>query len=147
MNRFIGIGRITKELELKETQSGTKYLQFDIAINNGKDKDGNEREATFVNLVAWENRAETIAKFFKKGHRIAIEGSLKVDKYQNEQGENRYKTYVLVQGFEFLESKPKDNFTPSEPEYTQTPKQEENPSDPFAAFGESEEIPDSELPF
>lgn len=109
MNKFIGIGRATKDIELKSTQNGTQYVQFDIAIDNGKDKEGNPRETDFINCTAWEKLAETISVYVHKGNKIAVEGSMKTDKYQNEKGENRSKTYILVKNIEFLESKPKDN--------------------------------------
>ena len=151
MNKVFLIGRVTKDLELKATQSGIQYVQFDLAIDNGKDKDGNQRDADFISCTAWDKQAETLSVYVKKGHKIAVEGSIKVDKYQNEKGENRYRTYVLVRGFEFLESKPKDNYEPSEPDYlnkTNYTKEEIDdiplPNDPFA---EQMTIPDSELPF
>lgn len=116
MNKIFIIGRITKDLELKTTANNNKYVSLDVAVDNGKDKDGNKRPSDFINCIAWQKAAETLCTYVKKGHRIAIEGSLKVEKYQNEKGENRYKTYVLVKEFEFIESKPKDNFEPSTPD-------------------------------
>ena len=154
MNKFIGIGRVTKDIELKATQNGTQYVQFDLAIDNGKDKDGNERKADFINCTAWEKLAETISVYVHKGNRIAVEGSMKTDKYQNERGENRYKTYILVRNIEFLESKPKDNYEPQEPDYVNktsyTKEEVDNvpiENDPFEAFGDSIEVNDSDLPF
>ena len=79
---------------------------------------------------------------------------MKVDKYQNDKGENRYKTYVLVEGYEFLESKPKDNFEPNEPDNVKggsiTGEQVDaipTENDPFAAFGDSIEVNSDDLPF
>lgn len=154
INKVIIVGRLTKEMELKATQSGTNYVQFDLAVGNGKDKKGNERPTDFISFVAWEKRAETLSLYVHKGHRVAIEGRLKVDKYQNEKGENRYKTYVLVESYEFLESKPKENYEPSTPDYVKagsitgeqidsTPTE----NDPFAAFGDSIEVNSDDLPF
>lgn len=149
MNKVILIGRVTKDIELQSTTSGTNYVQFDVAIDNGKDGEGNPRPAEFVNCTAWEKRAETLSVYVKKGHKVAIEGSIKTDKYQNAEGENRYKTYVLVKGFEFLESKPKDNFVPTEPDKTSYTKEEIDeiplPDDPFAE--EQMTITDDMLPF
>lgn len=154
INKVIIVGRLTKEMELKSTQSGTNYVQFDLAVGNGKDKEGNERPTDFISFVAWEKRAETLSLYVHKGHRVAIEGRLKVDKYQNEKGENRYKTYVLVEGYEFLESKPKENYEPSAPDYVKagpmTGEQVDAMStenDPFQAFGDSIEVNDDDLPF
>lgn len=151
MNKVILIGRVTKDIELKATQNGTQYVQFDVAIDNGKDKDGNQREADFINCTAWEKLAETLSVYVHKGHKIAVEGQMKTDKYQNEKGENRYKTYVLVRGIKFLESKPKDNYEPTEPDYldktSYTKEEVDNiplPNDPFA---EQMQIDESQLPF
>lgn len=146
MNKVILIGRVTKDIELQSTTSGTNYVQFDVAIDNGKDENGESRPAEFVNCTAWEKRAETLSVYVKKGHKVAIEGSIKTDKYQNSEGENRYRTYVLVKGFEFLESKPKDNFVPQEPNKTSYTKEEIDdiplPNDPF-----TEEQMTYDLPF
>ena len=154
INKVILVGRLTKDIELKSTQSGTNYVQFDLAVGNGKDKAGNERPTDFINCVAWEKRAENLSVYVHKGHRVAIEGRLKVDKYQNEKGENRYKTYVLVEGYEFLESKPKENFEPNEPDYVKagpiTGEQVDAISvenDPFETFGDSIEVSTDDLPF
>lgn len=154
INKVIIVGRLTKEMELKATQSGTNYVQFDLAVGNGKDKEGKERPTDFINCVAWEKKAENLSVYVHKGHRVAIEGRLKVDKYQNEKGENRYKTYVLVESYEFLESKPKDNFEPNEPDNIKAgPMTGEQvdatpiENDPFEAFGDSIEVNDNDLPF
>ena len=149
MNKVILIGRVTKDIELQSTTSGTNYVQFDLAIDNGKDENGESRPAEFVNCTAWEKRAETLSVYVKKGHKVAIEGSIKTDKYQNAEGENRYRTYVLVKGFEFLESKPKDNFVPQEPDKTSYTKEEIDniplPDDPFTE--EQMTITEDNLPF
>lgn len=149
MNKVILIGRVTKDIELQSTTSGTNYVQFDVAIDNGKDENGESRPAEFVNCTAWEKRAETLSVYVKKGHKVAIEGSVKTDKYQNAEGENRYRTYVLVKGFEFLESKPKDNFVPTETDKTSyTTEDIDNISLPDNPFAEEQmAITDDMLPF
>lgn len=151
MNKVILIGRVTKDIELKSTQNGTQYVQFDIAIDNGKDKEGNPRPSDFINCTAWEKLAETLSVYVHKGNKISVEGSIKTDKYQNERGENRYKTYVLVKSIEFLESKPKDNYEPKEPDYTNktnyTTEEIDNiplENDPFQ---EQLQIDESQLPW
>ena len=133
-NKVILIGRLTKEIELQSTESGKQYAQFDIAVGNGKDKDGNERETDFITCVIWNESAETLSVYLHKGDRVAIEGRYKIDKYQNEKGENRYKHYIRVQSFEFLNNKPKENFVPSEPDNTSSQKSND---DPYAEFGTS----------
>ncbi len=144
LNKWIGIGRTTKEIELQMTQSGKQYVQFNLAVDNGKDQNGNDRLADFIQCVTWDKKAENLSVYVHKGNRIAIEGRLKVEQYQDSQGQNKYKTYILIQNFEFLESKPKDNFVPQEPDYV-TNKQEEK--DPFEMMAQAVEITDSDLPF
>lgn len=150
MNRVNLCGRITKNIELKTTQSGKKYIQFTIACDNGKDKEGNKLEADFVNCVAWEKRAEVIAEYVKKGDRFLVAGQFKTDKYETDSGENRYRSYVLVREYEFIESK-KDGFVPTEPNDLNYEDEENNAkveeNDPFKDFGESVVISDDDLPF
>ena len=148
LNKVILVGRLTKDIELKTMQSGNQYAQFDLAVGNGKDKEGKERKADFITCVAWNKSAENLSTYLHKGQRVAIEGRLKVDSYKNDKGENRTKIYVLAESFEFLEPKQKDNFVPQEPE---VPKK-----DPYKEFGDSiqvteeqQELPvdDNSLPF
>jgi len=137
-NKVILIGRLTKEIELQSTDSGKQYARFDLAVGNGKDKDGNERETDFISCVIWDKGAETLSIYLHKGDRVAIEGRYKIDKYQNDKGENRYKHYVRVENFEFLNNKTKDNFVPSEPDKENTTAQQDTQTetqDPFAEFG------------
>lgn len=152
MNKVFLIGRVTKDVELMSTSNGSQYAKFDVAIDNGKDDNGERRPAEFVTVAAWQKKAETLSVFVKKGHRIAVEGKIKTDKYQNEKGENRYRTYVLLQNFEFLESKPKDGFVPQEPNYTNnttitTEQIDDVPleNDPFADL--EAQVEDNGLPF
>lgn len=86
MNKVFLIGRTVRDLELKSTTSGKEYVQFDIAIDNGKDKEGNKRGATFVQCVAWEKSAEILSIYLHKGNQIAIVGEYRVEKYQNDKG-------------------------------------------------------------
>lgn len=141
-NKVMLIGRLAKDIELQSTDSGKQYAQFEIAVGNGKDSEGNERPADFITCVIWDKGAETLSVYLHKGDRVAIEGRYKIDKYQNDKGENRYKHYVRVQNFEFLNSKPKDSFVPSEPDGQQSGQQtatqtttEAATQDPYAEFG------------
>ena len=92
------VGRLTKMPELKEVKD-KKVCEFTIATNrvNGKDAD-------FINCVVWNNQAENLCKYQVKGNIIGIIGELRVDSYEIE-GNKRYKTYVMVNNIEFLESK------------------------------------------
>lgn len=100
MNYVSLLGRISKDLELTYTQNGKSVLKFSIAVP----KETNREEADFINCVAWEKRAETIAEYFKKGSRILVSGRLSVNSYEKD-GERRYFTEVIVTNFDFIESK------------------------------------------
>ena len=93
------------DIELNATPNGKSYIMFTIACDNGKDENGEKRDADFVNCVAWGKRAETISEYVKKGNRFSVVGSFKTDKYETSSGETRYRSYCLVSEFEFLESK------------------------------------------
>jgi single-strand DNA-binding protein len=92
------VGRLTKMPELKEVKD-KKVCEFTIATNriNGQDAD-------FINCVVWNNQAENLCKYQVKGNIIGVIGELRIDNYEIE-GNKRYKTYVMVNNIEFLESK------------------------------------------
>ena len=127
MNKVFLIGRLTKEVELRYTQSQTACATFDLAISNGKDEQGNDRKADFIRCVIWEKQAENMTKYTHKGSQVAIEGSIKTDSYNDEQGNKKYRTYVLAKRVMFLDSKRTEEPLPEEPAYLN--KKEDN--DPF----------------
>ena len=100
MNKFIGMGRIARDLEVTYSQNNMAILKFSIAINRRK-KD----EVDFLNCVAFEKNAENIAKFFKKGSMIAIEGRIQTGSYDNKEGKKVYTTDIMVDGFHFMGEK------------------------------------------
>lgn len=136
MNKLFLCGRTTSDIELNATPNGKSYIMFTIACDNGKDENGEKRDADFVNCVAWGKRAEIISEYVKKGNRFSVVGSFKTDKYETSSGETRYRSYCLVSDFEFLESK-SDSFVPSEPkEATVEIEEAAADNDPFKDFGE-----------
>lgn len=101
-------GRLTKDVEVKMTQSGTPVCQFTVAVNRDyKNQDGNT-EADFITCVAWKNTAEFIGKYFRKGQEIIVEGQLQVRSYTDKDGAKRYVTEVKVDRARFCGAK-KDN--------------------------------------
>lgn len=107
MNKCVLIGRISSDVELRTTQSGIATCSFSVAINNGKDKNGNERPADFINCRAWRETANFISKWFQKGKMIAIEGKFKTDKYQHKSHSDvmMYSSYILIENVEFCGDK------------------------------------------
>ena len=102
MNNVILMGRLTRDIELNYSKNGKAFTRFSIAINRiGEGTD-------FINCVAWEKTAETIAEYFKKGQRILVQGSIRTGSYEKN-GQTIYTTDVLVSRFEFIESNNKSS--------------------------------------
>lgn len=145
MNKVFLIGRLTKDAEIRYTQSSMACATFDIAINNGKDKDGNDRKVDFIRIVTWDKQAENMQKYTHKGSRVAIDGSIKHDSYEDEKGEKKYRTYVLAHRVQFLDSSSRsEEPLPEQPDYLT--EQYQPAEDPFATIGEqvSAEFSDEE---
>ena len=105
MNNVSLIGRLTADPELKHTQSGLAYTRFSIAVDRAFVKQGEERQADFINLVAWGKTAEFVCKYFMKGQRMGVTGEIRTGSYTAQDGTKRYTTDVLVNNAYFCESK------------------------------------------
>ena len=101
LNRVILMGRITQDLELKQTQSGTAVLSFTLAVEQNFAKQGEEKKADFISCVAWRQQAEFISKYFSKGRMIALEGNLRTRNYEDKNGSKHYVTEVYVDSVSF----------------------------------------------
>lgn len=99
------MGRITRDLELRHTQSGTAVCQFCVAVTRSfKDANG-EYQSDFIDCVAWRNSAEFITKYFSKGAMIAIEGELQTRNYTDKDGNKRKASELLVSSAAFTGEK------------------------------------------
>lgn len=103
-NLTVLTGRLTADPELKTTQSGVSVTSFSIAVQR-RCKSGEEAQTDFINIVAWRQNAEFIAKYFKKGNMIGIEGSIQTRKYTDKNGNNRVVFEVIANNVQFAESK------------------------------------------
>ena len=99
MNLVTLIGRLTRDPELKYSQSGKAFCKFSVAVTREYNRD----EADFINCVAWDKRAETIAEYLRKGRRIALQGRLNVRSYE-QNGETKWITEVIVDKFDFIDT-------------------------------------------
>lgn len=108
MNKIIISGRITRDLELKYTESNVAMLKFNVAVNRNFKNANGEYEADFINCLAFRNNAEFISKYFQKGSGIILEGKIQTGSYEKEDGTKIYTTDLVVDHSEFLGSK-KDN--------------------------------------
>lgn len=141
LNRVILMGRITHDLELKQTQGGVSVLSFNIAVDRGYVRQGEERQTDFISCVAWRQRAEFINNYFAKGRMIAIEGSLQTRTYDDKNGVKRYVTEVVVDNVSFT-GEPKQQSGNTTDSTFSTPAQPQNPVDNNASMNESIAIGD-----
>ena len=156
MNKVVLMGRLTAKPELRYTAGNTAYLRFSIAVNRNFTSADGKREADFINIVAWRKQAETIAEYFDKGNLIALEGRIQTGNYDDKDGNKRNSFDVVLDNFEFVESKAareaSTNNSYGEPEPTPYDFQENASQnevnvedDPFAELGESVSIDDNFL--
>ena len=104
MNKVILLGRLTKDPEVRYTQSNTIFTTFSVAVRKRfKSEDGND--ADFINVIAWNKTAEFVSMYFKKGMQVALSGRLQTRSYDANDGTKKYVTEVVAEEVEFAESK------------------------------------------
>ncbi|MCQ2503985.1 MAG: single-stranded DNA-binding protein [Saccharofermentans sp.] len=104
MNKVVLVGRLTKDPEIKNTSSQVQFCNFTVAVDRRfKDQNG-QRQADFINCVAWRQTATFISSYFHKGSKIGIVGSLQSRSFDDNNGQKRYVTEVVVDEAEFVES-------------------------------------------
>ncbi len=105
MNKVFLIGNLTRDPELTETASGVAVCHFAIAVNRNYASQDGERQTDFFNCTAWRSLAETIARYTKKGNKVAVVGSVQLRNYEDNQGVKRTAVDIIVQDVEFLTPK------------------------------------------
>ena len=167
MNKAILIGRLTRDPELRYTSSNRAVCQFTVAIDRPfTNQASGQREADFINVVAWDKTGENVGKYMTKGRLIAVEGRIQTRNYENNEGRRVYVTEVIANNVQFLESRNAQNTNNNSINSMPEPPMEKTPYDfandnekneveqtmdtenhPFASFGEQIEISDNDLPF
>ena len=105
MNKVFLIGNLTRDPELTETTSGVALCRFAIAVNRNYGSADGERKTDFFNIVAWRGLAETVARYAKKGNKVAVSGSIELRNYEDSQGVKRTGVDIVAQDVEFLTPK------------------------------------------
>ena len=139
-NVFVFTGRITKDLEVKEVSNGTKVLNFSLAVDNPFKKD----DTSFFDIVAFNKKAETLAKYCGKGSKIAVNGSVKQERFKDKEGNNRSTVRFTADNFEFLDNKGQSN-NQSQQQNGQAKSQKPANDNPFG--NGPVDITDDDLPF
>lgn len=102
MNKVILIGNLTKKPEVEKTANGTDYSRLTVACRRRVQNDKGEYDSDFISCIAWKSNATFIAKYFNKGDKIALTGTLQVRAYE-ENGTKKYISEVIVQEVEFVQ--------------------------------------------
>ena len=132
LNKIILMGRLTRDPELRRTQSGTAVASFTLAVDRDYKPQDGEQETDFIDIVAWRGTGEFVSKYFTKGRMAVVEGRLQVRDWTDKDGNKRRSTEVVADNVYFGDSKRSESGTPAEPS------------------GELQELPDEEkgeLPF
>lgn len=116
MNKVILMGRLTKDVEMRQTPNGVSVARFTLAVNRRFAKEG-QQQADFINCVAWRQTGEFIARYFRKGSMIAVVGSIQSRSWDGQDGKKQYATEVNVEEAYFTGSK-----SESAGQYNQTPQ-------------------------
>ncbi|GAA6113968.1 single-stranded DNA-binding protein [Apilactobacillus apinorum] len=137
INRTVLTGRVTDDIDLRYTQSGSAVGNFRLAVNRRFTNQNGEREADFINCVVWKKTAENLANFTHKGTLIGIDGRIQTRTYDDKDGKKVYITEVVVEQFALLE--------PRQDNQVQQPQQ--NNMSPFDNPSDQVDITDDDLPF
>ena len=168
INRAVLTGRLTKDPELRTTQSGLSVAAFNLAVDRQYTNANGKRSADFISCVIWRKAAENFCNFTSKGSLVGIDGRIQTRSYENKSGQKVYVTEIVVDSFSLLESK-KDRLANNNSgtdnnyeansnnngfsnnttgtNYTNNSSNESQAPDPFAEPGDSIDITDDDLPF
>ncbi|KKE78303.1 single-stranded DNA-binding protein [Oceanobacillus caeni] len=165
LNRVVLVGRLTRDPDLRYTPTGVAVANFTLAVNRPFTNQQGNREADFINCVAWRRQAENLANYMKKGSMVGVDGRVQTRSYEGQDGKTVYVTEVLAESIQFLESRgsatggqsasgfqPNQNQNQFQPNHNQfQPNQNQpnqnQPEDPFSNNGEPIDISDDDLPF
>ncbi len=148
INNVVLVGRITKDPELRYTPSNVATVSFSIAIDRAYQSQNGERQADFINCVAWRQSAEFLAKYVKKGYMIGVTGSIQTRNYQAQDGTTRYVTEVVCNSVQNLQGRndaAADNsgYQAQPSQRVSAPKAQEKQPDKF----DVSEVAEDDLPF
>ena len=144
MNHIVLMGRLTRDPEMRRTQSGVAVTRFTLAVDRPfSGRDGAERKADFINIVAWRQTADLVARFLTKGRKCAVVGSLQTRSYDAQDGTKRYVTEVIADEVEFVDSRPSGSSQYNPGDVPPPPE----PSSSYTGNTGFTQVDDDELPF
>ena len=129
LNKIFIMGRLTRDPELRRTQSGTPVTSFSLAVDRDYKTQSGEKETDFIDVVAWRATAEFVAKYFTKGRMAVVEGRLQLRDWKDKDGNNRRSAEVVAEHVYFGDSKRSESDTASAPlasgDFREIPEDEE----------------------
>lgn len=152
MNKVFLIGNLTKDPEMRSTQSGVAVCNFTIAVNRRfRNPQTGQQETDFLNIVAWRQLAELCSKYLAKGRKVAVAGSIQTRTYEAKDGSKRTAWDIVADEVEFLTPQNQQSGTPSAPgAYTTAASKDSGATyapQPHNDFGGFTQVDDEELPF
>ncbi len=144
VNCAVIMGRLVADPELRTTGSGISVTSFTVAVDRGYVRQGEERQADFIDIVAWRQTADFVCKYFRKGSMIAVQGSIQTRMYEDKNGSKRKAVEIVADNVSFCGSK-SESGTAANNNYA-APVQPA-PSFATADEGDFKEIPEDDLPF
>lgn len=150
LNVAVLMGRLVADPELRHTPNDVSVTSFTIAVDRSYVKSGADRQADFVDIVAWRSTADFVCKYFHKGQLVAVQGSIQTRTYTDKDGNKRKAFEVVADNVHFAESKRDSAGTQGSNYHSKTDTAPEQPAPAYASgdTGDFEEIPsDDDLPF
>lgn len=132
INNVSLVGRLTKDPELRYTQTGVAVARFTLAVNRAFSNQQGEKDADFITCVAWRKTAESLVNFMRKGSQVGVTGRIQTGSYDDKDGKRVYTTEVVASEIAFLESKSEQPQQPQQPQqqYQQPQQQYQQPMQP-----------------
>ena len=146
LNKIFIMGRLTRDPELRRTQSGTAVTSFSLAVDRDFKSQSGEKETDFIDVVAWRSTAEFVAKYFTKGRMAVVEGRLQIREWKDKDGNNRRSAEVVADNIYFGDSKRDGAGSDYAPAYSAPMGGYSAPMGGASAFAEIDEE-DGDLPF
>ena len=173
MNKVILIGRLARDPEMRTTSSGISMTRFTLAVSRPFNTQDGQQQTDFISCLTWRRQAENVAKYCTKGSQVAVEGRIQTRNYDDQNGQRRYVTEVVVENIDFVGTKRDNSQSSNQQNFNSQPvpsnfnNQPSNTdattpydfsatsastgtnvsSDPYTEFGSNIEINDDELPF
>lgn len=151
INNVSLVGRLTKDPELRYTQTGVAVARFTLAVNRAFSNQQGEKDADFITCVAWRKTAESLVNFMRKGSQVGVIGRIQTGSYDDKDGKRVYTTEVVANEIAFLEAKSEQQRQPQQPQQQQPQQQYQQPQQQYQQQPQQQydyaPMSDDDLPF